>query len=180
MTIDCHDDILCHIICSNFSSTIYLPVFFPARDSPWGLDDFSYKNLRGGETRFWDNGPWSSCQKNLFSTIWHLCQNFIWHIVALAVLARFRIVTHRYAASFSWKLVLCKTNNIFHRLGNCIWQKMNNIFWKYIKKKGEVTLDTFRNFAYVSSYLRLKSSAWKRDCLISPEVQRPQTWLSPF
>ena len=44
---------------------------------------------------------------------------------------------------------------------------MNNIFWKYIKNKGEVTLDSFRNFAYFSSYLRLKSFARKQDYVIS-------------
>ena len=135
MTIDCHDDILCHIIYSNFSGTIYLPSFLAPHDSPWGLDVFSYKKLRAGETRFRDNGSWSSYQKNLFSTIWHLCENFICHIVALMALARSRIVTHGYTASFSWKLVLCKTNNIFYSLGNGIWQKMNYIFWNYIKKK---------------------------------------------
>ena len=33
---------------------------------------------------------------------------------------------------------------------------MNNIFWKCIKNKGEVTLDSFRNLAYLSSYLAFK------------------------
>ena len=37
-------------------------------------------------------------KKNLFSTISYLFQNVIWHIVALTALARFRIVTHSYAA----------------------------------------------------------------------------------
>ena len=31
----------------------------------------------------------------------------------------------------------------------------------------KVTLDGFRNFAYVSSYLHLKSFEWKRDCPMS-------------
>ena len=77
MKIYWHCDIQCHNIYSNFSGTIYLPIFLAPRDSPWGIDDFSYKNLRGGESPFWDIGTWSSCQKNLFSTIYHLCQNFI-------------------------------------------------------------------------------------------------------
>ena len=34
-----------------------------------------------------------------------------------------------------------------------------------------VTLDSFRNFANVSSYLHLKSFAWKRDCPISSKLQ---------
>ena len=32
-------------------------------------------------------------------------------------------------------------------------------------------LDSFRNFAYVSSYLHLKSFAWKRDCVISSKLK---------
>ena len=48
---------------------------------------------------------------------------------------------------------------------------MNNIFWKYIKSKGEVTLDRFWNFGYLSSYLRLKSFAWKWDYVIYYELQ---------
>ena len=76
--------------------------------------------------------------------------------------------THSYAASFSLKVVLSETNIIFYSQGKCVWHKMNNIFWKYIKTKDELTLDSFWNFAYVSSYLRLKSlKAWKRYYLIS-------------
>ena len=44
---------------------------------------------------------------------------------------------------------------------------------KVNKNKGEVTLDNFPSFAYVSSYLRLKSCAWKRDCAISSKLQMP-------
>ena len=77
MKIYWHCGIQCHNIYSNFSGTIYLPIFLAPRDSPWGIDDFSYKNLRGRESRFRDIGTWSSCQKNLFSTIWHLFQNVI-------------------------------------------------------------------------------------------------------
>ena len=43
-----------------------------------------------------------------------------------------------------------------------------------MKSKGEVTLDSFPSFAYVSSYLRLKSFAWKRDCAISSKLQIPR------
>ena len=38
-------------------------------------------------------------------------------IVATNALARFRIVTYCYAASFSRKTILCKTNNVFYSLG---------------------------------------------------------------
>ena len=42
-------------------------------------------------------------------------------------------------------------------------QQQQKRFWKYIKNKGKVTLESFRNFAYVSSYLHLKIFAWKGD-----------------
>ena len=32
-------------------------------------------------------------------------------------------------------------------------------------------LDSFPSFAYVSSYFRLKSCAWKGDCAISSKLQ---------
>ena len=35
-------------------------------------------------------------------------------------------------------------------------------------------LNSFRNFAYVSNYLHLKSFAWKRDCPISSKQQTSQ------
>ena len=41
--------------------------------------------------------------------------------------------------------------------------------------QGKVTLESFENFAYVSSYLHLKSFAWKRDYAISQELKIPQT-----
>ena len=133
-----------------------------------------------GGPRFWDICTWSLHQKNLLLTPRYLHKNFMCHIVVVMVHARFRIVTHRYASSFSRKVILCETNNIFYSLGNCIWHTMDNIFWKCIKNKGEVTLHSFRNFAYVSSYLRLKGFAWKRDYVISQKVQMPKTSWRPF
>ena len=141
---------------------------------------FHIKHGGGGGPRFQDIGTWSSCQKNLFSTIWHLCQKVLWHIVALRALARFRIVTHSNAASFSRKLVLCETNNIFYSREYQVWHKDDNRFWKIIKNKGDVTQDSFPNFAYVSSYLRLKTFAWKRDYVISQKLKMPQTSPRPF
>lgn len=41
-------------------------------------------------------------------------------------------------------------------------------------------LDTFVDFADISSYLRLKHSAWKRGCAISFELQMTQTSLTLF
>ena len=54
-------------------------------------------------------------------------------------------------------------------------QQQQKRFWKYIKNKGKVTLESFRNFAYVSSYLHLKSFAWKGDYVISQKLQMSQT-----
>ena len=48
---------------------------------------------------------------------------------------------HSYADSFLQKIVLCETNNIFYSVENLVWHKVNDIFSKYIKNKGEVTLD---------------------------------------
>ena len=47
----------------------------------------------------------SSCQQNLLSTISYLSQNFTWYIVPAIALARFRIVTRSYTASFSIKFI---------------------------------------------------------------------------
>ena len=44
------------------------------------------------------------------------------------------------------------------------------------KKKDKVTLGSFRNFAYISNLLHLKSFAGKRDCLIFSELQTPRTF----
>ena len=127
------------------------------------MDEILSRNLTGGVPRFWDNDTWSWNQKNLFLTPWYLCQNFMLHVVAAKSLERIGIVTHRYTAVFSWKVSLCETNNIFYSQGDCIWHKMNSIFWKYIKNKSEVTLNSFQNFAYINSYLGLKSFAWKQN-----------------
>ena len=74
---------------------------------------FVKKLDRGAKPRFHAIDTWSSPQKNLILTLRYLCQNFRCHVVALIEVERFRIVTHCYAASFSWKLILCETNNIF-------------------------------------------------------------------
>ena len=39
------------------------------------------------------------------------------------------------------------------------------------KIKARLPWTVFENFAYVSSYLHLKSFAWKRDCPISSKLQ---------
>ena len=39
----------------------------------------------------------------------------------------------------------------------------NKYFWKYIQNIGDNTLDTLRNFTFISSYLQTKTFARKRD-----------------
>ena len=77
-------------------------------------------------------------------------------------------------------MILCETNNFFYSLKNLVWHEINNICWKYIKTKDEATLDSFRNFAYASSYLHLKSFAWKQDYVISQKLQMSQSLSGPF
>ena len=70
-----------------------------------------------------------------------LYEKVIHYIVAINALADFRIVTHSHV-----KIILCETNNIFYSLGNCVWHKMNNMFWKYIKNKGNGHVGQFSKF----------------------------------
>ena len=157
------------------------PLFFLHHCVGHGADiEFHIKSGGGGGPRFRDNDTSSSCHKNVFSTLWRLDKNFMSDIVDAIALERFRIVTHSNAASFSRKVILCETNNIFYSREYQVWHKDDNRFWKVIKNKGDVTQDSFRNFAYVSSYLRLKTFAWKRDYVISQKLQMPQTWARPF
>ena len=111
--------------------------------------------------------------KFLFSTGQIFFKKLLYHIVAIIGLKR--TFPHSYATSFSIKTIFCKTNNIFYSLENPIWDKTKQWFWKYIKNKGKVTLESFRNFVYVSSYLHLKSFARKRDYIISQKLQMSQT-----
>ena len=84
---------------------------------------------------------------------------------------------------FFWKkilFILCETNNIFCSQEYWVWHKVNAIFWSFIKNEHEVMLDSFWNFAYVSSYLHSKSFSWKQDYVISQKLQMPQTSSRPF
>ena len=97
----------------------YICLTFPKHENPLfffhyrvghGADiEFHIKGWGGGGPRFRDNGTWSSCHKNLFSTPWCLDKNFMLEIVDVIALERFRIVTHSNAASFSRKATLCET-----------------------------------------------------------------------
>ena len=108
----------------------------------WNLTFPSYGALKGGHTF-------------LFSTEQVFCQKRLYHIVAMIVLNRFRIVRHCCAALFSIKTLFCKINNIFYSLENQIWDKTKQWFWKYIKNKGKVTLESFRNFACATCYKKV-------------------------
>ena len=48
------------------------------------------------------------------------------------------------------------------------------------KYKGDVAQDTFLDFTDVRSYLIFKCSVWKRGCIVSFELQMPQTFSTPF
>ena len=111
--------------------------------------------------------------KFLFPTGQIFFKKPLYHIAAIIGLKR--TFPHSYAASFSIKTLFCKTNNIFYSLENPIWDKTKQWFWKYIKNKGKVTLESFRNFVYVSSYLHLKGFAQKQDYIISQKLQMSQT-----
>ena len=76
----------------------------------WNLAFPSYGALKRGHTLLFPTGQ-------IFS------QKLLYHIVAIIVLKRFRIVTHCCAASFSIKSSFCKTNNIFYSLENRIKDK---------------------------------------------------------
>ena len=76
----------------------------------WNLTFPSYGTLKRGHTF-------------LFSTRQIFCQKILYHVVAMVVLKRFRVVTHCCTASFSIKTFFGKTNNILYSLENRIWGK---------------------------------------------------------
>ena len=101
-----------------------------------------------------------------------LYEKVIHSIVATNALGSFCIVTHRCTASFSQKIVLHETNNIFYSLENLVWHKVNVIFWKCKWNKGKVTIEgntplshppLWKNF---SPYIGLSPS--KNKCWSTP------------
>ena len=103
------------LYCSIWTSfwNILISYFIYSVVKAWSKDEVSSRKLTEAEPRFRAIDTWSSPQKNLILTLRYLCQNFRCHVVALIEVERFRINTHCYAASFSWKLILCETNNFF-------------------------------------------------------------------
>ena len=60
----------------------------------------------------------------------------------------------------------------------CLFYEIKeSTFWKYFISKDHVVLDTFLDFADVSSQLTFKLSAWERDYTISFELQIPNPIL---
>ena len=98
---------------------------------------------------FWkvNHKNWTSLWQKLFKKVRH-------KIVAAYALARYRIVTHSNAASFSIKNILCENTNICFSKNYSKLGKTNARFWKNIQYKDKVTLDIFQNFAYVLFALR--------------------------
>ena len=68
----------------------------------------------GGEPHIRGIDTWISAQKSLILTLRYLYQNFRCYVVALIEVERVGIVIHCYTASFSRKLILRETNNIFY------------------------------------------------------------------
>ena len=59
-------------------------------------------------------------------------------------------------------------------------QNQTMILKVHQKWSRKITLESFRNFAYATSFLRLKGFTWKRDYLISQKIQMPKTLSRPF
>ena len=106
----------------------------------------------------------TSCKKTIIPYCSHDCAKTFPHSYALL-----------YCLVLYKKRFFCETNNIFYSIENRIWDKTKWQFWNYIKNKGKVTLESFQNLPYVSSYLYLKGFAWKQDYLISQKLQMSQT-----
>ena len=106
----------------------------------WKLTLPSYGTLQGGHTF-------------LFSTEETFCQKLLYHIVAMMVLKRFRIVTHCYAASFFIKTLFCKTNNISTA------RKPN------IRQKQIIILKVHHGGKFSKFCLRQQLFAFKRFCM---------------
>ena len=133
------------------------------------MKDDKKRNFFSLRTMFWKRLlPILKCVSKAHHKNWtfqwqKVYKNVINWIVASNALARFGIVTHCYATSFLRKIILYETKNIFYSLRNQKWDKTNSWSLKYIENKYEVTLDSFANFADVSSCLHLEGFAWKRD-----------------
>ena len=81
----------------------------------------------------------------------------MYHIKPVIQLERFCIVTQSYAASFSIKTCLHKTNNIFFD------SKTEAIYLNLVlvyESKLKIVKIIFLNYAYVSSQLQTKTFAW--------------------
>ena len=149
----------------------------------WQVNDYKERNNFFLRTTFWKcfvpltTCVWKVLHKNWTLQWQKLYQNVIHETVAPNDLARSCIVTLSNAALFSIKIILCKTTNI--RFSKDFWKpdKMNARFWK--NKIGKISLDSFRNFAYVSRCLHL-NFAWKRDCSISSNLQTSRSWSRSF
>ena len=87
---------------------------------------------------------------------------------------RFHIVGRSYTASLSIRTRFYETNNIFYFKNLSDLHKNVYDLWMYIQNESNVSLDTFRNFAFVSTYLQTKTVARKEDCAIFFKTQIPR------
>ena len=84
-----------------------------------------------------------------------------------------RTFPHSYAASFSMKTCFYKIN-IFCLRTKQIYSKTLPFSKKKIRNKTNVFFETFRNFVYVNSYLKIKIFAPKWVRAISSKLQIPR------
>ena len=133
----------------------------------WNLTFPSYGALKRGHTF-------------LFSTGQIFCKKPLYHIVAIIVLKRFRIVTNCCAASFSIKMLFCKTNNILYSLENRIWDKTKQWFWKYIKNKDKVTLESCSKFCLLQQLFAFKKFCMETRLLNISKTANAKDFVKSF
>ena len=87
-----------------------------------------------------------------------------------------KIFPHSRASQAAW---FSKKNRFFLKSAIYFISGNNHILAKVCKKKLNVFVKTFLDFANVSNYLK-SIFAWKRSCTISFELQMPQISLAPL
>ena len=132
---------------------------------------FSSKNMAPDLPRFHVINTKKATAKT--STLWHFCKDFTYYIICAITLERFHVVTDSCTALFSGKTCFYETN-IFYVKNWKDLRKNIICFRKCMQSKGNVSIETFQNFAYVSSYLQTKTFARKRECAKPSKLQRPR------
>ena len=118
----------------------------------WQMKDYKARNNFIPKTTFWKYlVPMSKCVWKVHHKNWTLQWQKLYQKVILYIVAA-NAISHSIVTQ---KNCFCQTSNILYSNNYQKLGKMNASFWKNIWNKGKITLDSFRNFAYVSSYLPL-------------------------